>query len=430
MLPDAVARPRDREEICELIAQCAAERTTVTAAGGQTSMTAASITDRGVLLHLGGLDRVLEVDPVAGFVRVEAGARLGEVKRRLAGEGLLLAPDPTSEDDATIGGAIACNASGARTLRYGATRSHVRALTVVLANGELAEFRRPSLEKNTVGYALAQDAVDWFVGSEGTLGVIVDAELSLLPLPQSVTGLAVPFADEHDAFRMVIAARESKLLRPRCIELFDEAALQLAAADAEAGAAWRATAMVYVEDDRDDPSAMEDWLALAESMSATTDDIEVFEGEVALREARRRRHLVPSTMNERGARFVSGGGRKVSTDWAVPYRRLEEAVTLARKAAESRGLERPVIYGHAGNGHPHENFLARDGDELVRIEEAVEDTLRGVLGMGGTVAAEHGIGKLKKKWLPLQMSERQRRVMQAVKNELDPDGILAPGNVL
>lgn len=430
LVPDMAARPGSREAVLALLRECDATKTPVTAAGGQTSTTGASITDRGLLLHLGALDRVLEVNATERWVRAECGVRLGEVKRNLASEGLLLAPDPTSEDDVTIGGAIACNASGARTLRYGATRTHVRALTVALADGSVVEVRRPALEKNTVGFALAQDQVDWFVGSEGTLGIILDAELALLPLPTRVIGLAIPFKTEAGAFAFITTAREDVSLQPRCLEFFDKRALTLARGDQTASAAWSAPAMVYTEDDRDDPESLDAWLDLAERTGALADDVEVFEGEAALREARRRRHLVPATMNERGARARRDGGRKVSTDWAVPYRRLEEAIGMARAAAERAGVEPPVIYGHAGNGHPHENFLAANADELERIERAVEETLKAVLAMGGTVAAEHGIGKLKARWLPLQMTELQRNVMRAVKRELDPHGLLAPGNIL
>jgi FAD/FMN-containing dehydrogenase len=135
-------------------------------------------------------------------------------------------------------------------------------------------------------------------------------------------------------------------------------------------------------------------------------------------------------MNERGSRGRDVGGRKVSTDWAVPYRRLAEAIDIANRIADAHGVERAVVYGHAGNGHPHQNFIARDADELRRIEEVVEETLREVLRMGGTVAAEHGIGKIKRKWLPLQMNAMQIGIMRAVKRELDPNGILAPGNIL
>jgi FAD/FMN-containing dehydrogenase len=135
-------------------------------------------------------------------------------------------------------------------------------------------------------------------------------------------------------------------------------------------------------------------------------------------------------MNERGNKYRSSGGRKVSTDWAVPYRKLPEAIQTARALVKGLGIEEPVIYGHAGNGHPHQNFIARNADELTTIEGAVEETLKRVLALKGTVAAEHGIGKIKRRWLPLQMNALQISMMTAVKRELDPNGILAPGNIL
>ena len=433
LVPDGVVRPTTREEVTELLAECSASKTAVTPAGGQTSTTAASITDRGVLLSLRAMDGLVEVDPKRRTVRAEPGALLADVKRACAAEGLLLPLDPTSEEECTIGGAVACNASGARSLRYGATRRHVVSLTIAMADGSVETLRRPRLEKNTVGYALAHDPVDWFVGSEGTLGVVVEAELGLLPLPEQVVGLAMPFPTETTALRFVTAARESGALHPRCIEYFDGLALEIAR-NAEGSRDWApdADAFVYVEEDPPIgmSPALDEWLALAERHGGLVDDARVYDGEGALREARRVRHAVPSHMNERGDARRAFGGRKVSTDWAVPYPLLADAIGRARALAEDAGIAQAVIYGHAGNGHPHQNFIAHDAEELGRIERVVEATLREVLAMGGTVAAEHGIGKLKRKWLPLQMTPLQRRGMEAVKRELDPSGILSPGNVL
>ena len=433
LIPDGVARPTNAGEVAALLAESNASGTPVTAAGGQTSTTAASINDRGTLLSLRAMQRVIEIAPDTRTARVEPGVLVGDLKRAAAEHGLLFAPDPTSEDECTVGGAIACNASGARSLRYGATRPHVRALRVALADGSIVDFTRTQLEKNTVGYAFAQDPVDWFVGSEGTLGVIVEAELALLPLPERVLGLAIPFVREHDALAFVVAARESDVVSARCLEFFDALALAIVR-DAEGGSSWAtgAAAFVYVEDapPRGEEPDIDAWLALAESFSAATDDVRVYEGEAALRDARRVRHAVPAHMNERGSARRAHGGRKVSTDWAVPYRSLGRAIERARALASDAGIEQAVIYGHAGNGHPHQNFIAHDADELARIERVVEATLREVVALGGTVSAEHGIGKLKKKWLPLQMSLLQVRAMSAMKHMLDPNGILAPGNVL
>ena len=432
MLPELVARPAAASEVVELMRQATADRIPVTCAGAQTSTTGASITDRGILLSLRSLDSLSGLDIKARTIRVGPGALVGDIKRAAAAEGLLFAPDPTSEEESTIGGAIACNASGARTFKYGATRQHVQALKIVMANGELREFRRSNLEKNTVGYAFAHDPIDWFIGSEGTLGVIVEAELSLLPLPARVVGLAIFFRTEADALKFVVAARESTTVSPRCIEYFDDQAITIARSTATGVTIpLGSSTMVYVEEEVADDvdSTLTKWGELLEAVAPDFEPL-VFDGEARLREARRMRHSVPATMNERGGRHLPAGGRKVSTDWAVPYARLGEAIQAARSIAADNDIEQPVIYGHAGNGHPHQNFVAQNREELSTIEKAVEQTLRTVLGLGGTVAAEHGIGKLKRRWLPLQMNALQIAMMAAVKRELDPHGLLAPGNIL
>jgi glycolate oxidase len=432
LVPESVARPKTEADVVALLRDASAGGVAVTPAGGQTSTTGASITDRGILLSLRDLTDIGDVDRGRLTVRAQAGVNLGDLKRRLAAEGLLFAPDPTSEDDVTLGGAMACNASGARSLLYGATRPHIAALRVALADGTVHELRRTRLEKNTVGYAPVHDPIDWFIGSEGTLGVILDAELSLLPLPPNVTGLAIPFPEETVALDFIIAARSSTEVSPRCLEYFDGRALDVART-AEGAAAWAsgAGALVYVEQAAVAGSEipLDAWLTLAQECGAAENDILVYEGTAALRDARRLRHTIPATMIERGNRYRGAGGRRVSTDWAVPYRHLKEAIRESRRYAAEAGIEQPVIYGHAGNGHPHQNFIARDAAELARMEEVVEQTLRYVVSVGGTVAAEHGIGKIKRKWLSLQLTPLQLGVMGAMKHALDPAALLAPGNL-
>ena len=448
LLPDAVARPTSRAEVLEVLRAAHAARTPVTPAGALTGYAGGALADRGVVLSLRALDRVLDVDEQARVIRAEPGALLGDVKRAAAERGLLLAPDPTSEDECSVGGAVAANASGARSLEYGATRAHVRALTVALADGTVHEFRRPAMEKNTAGYQLVHDPVDWFVGSEGTLGVVLAAEFQLLPLPVAVTGLGIPFRDAAGALSFIVEARRQRDLaraggmgaasvNPRCLEYLDASAFAIAREHARQtlGGSWAegAAAYVYVEEESFDDAepALDAWLALAERHRALVDDVQAFVGEGQLRAARGMRHAVPATLNERAARYRAKGtgGRKVSTDWAVPYPRLAEALQVATDIAHTRGVEIAAIFGHAGNGHPHQHFVARDAAEVARVEDTVDATIRTVLAMGGTVAAEHGIGKLKKRWLPLQLGPIQLGVMRALKHELDPLGLLAPGNL-
>lgn len=428
-IPESVARPSSAEEVADVVRQAASAGRPVTAAGGQTSTTGASITDRGVLLSLRGLDRILEIDHDRRIVRAEAGVRLGELKRACAAEGWLLAPDPTSEDECTLGGAIACNASGARSLRYGAMSAHVDALTVVMADGGRERFARLRVEKNTVGYAAVQEPVDWFVGSEGTLGIVVEAELTLTPLPARTTGMAFPFASETDALAFVVAARQHAGLAPRCLEYCDAQATAIVA-HATSDRDWAAaSALVYAEEAGDDEAPLEAWLALAEAHGVIESAVRVYESEAAFRDARRWRHAVPATMHERAAPFRASGGRRISTDWAVPFAKLARVLGQARGFADAAGIAPAVTFGHAGNGHPHQNWVGENPAHVEQIERVVEATLKLVITEGGTVAAEHGIGKLKARWLPLQLGARQLGLLRAIKRELDPAGLLAPGNL-
>lgn len=428
-VPEGLVRASSAEEVAALLRETAAAGTAITPAGSQTSTTGASLAARGLLLSLRPMARILDLDADARTVRVEPGVLLGDLNHRIAGEGVFFAPDPTSDETSTVGGAIACNASGPRTLMYGATRAHVRALSVVLADGSPLEIRRSAVEKNTVGYAPTQDLVDWFVGSEGTLGVIVAAELALLPRPERETGLGIPFAGLGEALAFVRAARASGRVTPRCLEYFDAEAFRIARGGS-GGWGDDGQVMIYVEDCTPGELAIDEWLALAEHSGASDADVRVFEGDAAIREARRLRHAVPAAMHERAAPYLAKGGRRISTDWAVPLSRVEEALRAADAFAAEAGVGPAVTYGHIGNGHPHQNLVARDPDEVRRMEAVVERTLKAVIAMGGTVAAEHGIGKLKARWLGLQASPRQVALMRAAKQEFDPGGRMAPGNIL
>ena len=367
-VPDAVARPESAAEVVEIMRQAAAEGTCVTAAGAQTSTTGASVAATGWLLSTRPLSRILDIDAQTRTARVEPGVLIGDLQRACAGEGLFFAPDPTSEEECTVGGAIACNASGPRTLRYGPTRTHVRALTAVLADGSTYKTRRSQVEKNTVGYQMAHDPVDWFVGSEGTLGIVTEAEVALLPVPSHVLGLGVPFPDERRALAFIVAARQTAAVHPRCLEYFDGESFAIARAAME-DLAWapRAGAMVYLEEAGDAEPPLDAWLALAERFDGNAGDVRAFDGEQALREARRLRHALPTEMHERTAHFLPQGGRRMSTDWAVPYPLAASAIAESLRIYDSHLLPRPVIYGHLGNGHPHQNFVARDPDEVATI---------------------------------------------------------------
>jgi FAD/FMN-containing dehydrogenase len=184
-----------------------------------------------VILSLRAMDRILGVDPAARTIRCEPGVLLA-TRSAPPRARLLLAPDPTSEEESSVGGAVACDASGARSLKYGATGRHVQALTVALVDGTVLELRRPAMEKNVAGFAPVRDLIDWFVGSEGTLGVVLAAEFALLPLPDTVVGLGLPFPTAAQALAFVVEARQARdagsALQPRCLEYLDAPAFAIA----------------------------------------------------------------------------------------------------------------------------------------------------------------------------------------------------------
>ena len=436
-VPDAVCRPQSEAEVVDRLRECAARKTPVTAQGLRSSTTGASVAEFGVVLSLEHMTRVLDLDLETRRVSVEPGVVLGEFKRELESQGLFYPPDPTSENECTLGGTVATNASGARTYRYGATRGYVRGLGVVLADGTSVDVSRREVTKNATGYFGFQDPIDLWIGSEGTLGIVTRIDLQLLPGPPRFFGGFSFFPDVEAAVRFVMEADESRrhgALQPRCLELFDRAALDLAMTEPRshtAGIPERAGAAVYFEEelgDSDVASRLDPWGACIEASDGWVDDTIIADTEAVVQELRRWRHAIPAGMNERGARAQANGGRKVSTDFAVPLEQLPELMRRCGEIARAFGGF-TIAYGHVGNGHPHFNLLAEDPPSLVKAQEAAVDMARQAVELGGTLSAEHGVGKLKRAALYALYPQWMLESMRAVKRVLDPEGLLAPGNL-
>ncbi|MEZ4655737.1 MAG: FAD-binding oxidoreductase [Candidatus Eisenbacteria bacterium] len=432
--PDAVARPGSEDEIVALVRHCAGHGLSITAQGLRSSTTGSSVPESGIALSLEKLDRILEIDPKRMCVRVQSGVVLGDLKRRLAEQGLFYPPDPTSENECTIGGTVATNASGSRTYRYGATRGYVRALRVVFAAGTVRDIRGCLANKNAAGYAGLQNPVDPFIGSEGTLGIVTETELALLPKPVGFVAGFAYFPGWRQAISFIQsadAARREGRLAPRCLELFDEGALALVAGRNEGlrVPAAAGSAVFFEEETADAIETLEHWIPIIEGAGGYPDETRIASTEAEQSELRRLRHAIPATMNERGAQAVRAGGRKVSTDFAVPLADLPEMMETAyRIAGEIFGGE-VIAYGHAGNGHPHFNLLAPDPEALAKAQVAARAMAERALALGGTLSAEHGIGKLKAPLFRDLYPEWVQRGMRALKTSFDPMGLFAPGNL-
>ncbi|MBK8231917.1 MAG: FAD-binding oxidoreductase [Candidatus Eisenbacteria bacterium] len=434
--PDGIGRPHSEAEIQELVRLAGAHGEPLTAQGLRSSTTGASVAERGLALSLEKMTRLVEIDPIRRIARAEPGINLGAFKRSLRAQGLFYPPDPTSENECTLGGTVACNASGSRTYLYGPTRPWVRAIRVVLADGTAHELRRSETSKNATGYFGFQDPIDLWIGSEGTLGVITEVEVRCLPNPPGYFGALAFFSRLDAALGFVLAVdaeRRSGTLAPRCLELFDSTALSLIAPEASvlripAGAA----AAIYFEQEAEPGSeidALEAWYAAIETAEGLADDTIIAQSDAEKSELRRLRHAIPAGMNERGARAKLQGGRKVSTDFAVPLPHLPLLMSDCFRLAEELFGGLTAGYGHVGNGHPHFNLIAENAGELARAQRAARAMTERALALGGTLSAEHGIGKLKRELLSDLYPRWLVDSMRAVKMTLDPKGLFAPGNL-
>jgi FAD/FMN-containing dehydrogenase len=435
-LPDAVARPANEREVSDVVAWCAGRGTGVTAQGLRSSTVASPLAFGGVALSLEKMDRIISIDPALRRAVVEPGLNLGLFKKEVKRAGLFFPPDPTSENECTVGGAVMTNASGARSYKYGATRPWVHAMRLVLGDGTVSELRRSRTTKNTVGYFGFQNPIDLMVGSEGTLGILTRVELELLAAPPGfVAGMAF-FRDLATALSFVKAAdlsrREHRVVRPRCLELFDDGSLDLirpaAAALAIPGDA-RAAIYFEQETDRASDSTLEAWLQLIEAEKGISDDTIVAASESQEEELRRLRHALPATMNEQGRMARNNGGLKIGTDWAVPLEKVDVMIEEATRIAREEFGGFLIRYGHIGNGHPHFNMLAPDPESLERARRAAHLMCLKAVELGGTVTAEHGVGKIKREYVRHQYPSWVIDAMRAVKRTVDPKGILAPGNI-
>ena len=431
---ERVLLPADEAELSAALREANASATPVTIAGAGTGLTGARVPQGGWVLSLEKFRR-LETHP--GYAIAGAGVPLAEVQAAAqhSGQppGQFYPPDPT-EWSASIGGTIATNASGSRSFRYGATRRWVETLRVAFADGAIRQFARgeavdfdpgviplPAVTKNTAGYLLrpGMDWIDLFAGSEGTLGVIVEARLKLLPAPKSVLGGVVFFADDGAAIDAVESWRESAAAR--MLEYFDGASLALLRSRfPEIPSNAHAAVLFEQELAGDDDPETDAWADRVEAAGALGDD-SWFALSAADRERFRRfRHALPELVNETVRRQ---GVLKMGSDFAVPLSRNREMLAFYKRRLEALYPGRYVIFGHIGDAHVHVNILSGDAAPLL------EEFARQAVALGGTVSAEHGLGKRKAAYLKLQYAPEDLEKMRAVKRRLDPRNILGRGTL-
>jgi FAD/FMN-containing dehydrogenase len=422
--------PTDESELAEALRQANAAQTPVTIAGAGTGLTGARVPQGGWVVSLEKFTR-LDVD--SGYAISGAGVLLSEVHAVAQRSNQFYPPDPT-ETSASIGGTIATNASGSRSFRYGATRRWVDRLRVVLADGRMRDFGRgeaidfdpgaiplPHVTKNTAGYLLrpGMDWIDLFAGSEGTLGVITEARLKLLPAPKAILGGVVFFANDDAALEAVELWRETA--SPRMLEYLDGASLDLLRTRfGEIPVTAHAAILIEQELAGEDDPEVDAWADRVEAARALAED-SWFALAAADRERFRRfRHSLPELVNETVRR---NGALKMGSDFAVPLGRNREMLEFYKRRLETEYPGRYVIFGHIGDAHVHVNIFSGDAAPLL------EEFARHAVALGGTVSAEHGLGKRKAGYLRLQYTAEDIEKMRAVKRRLDPGNILGRGTL-
>ena len=277
------------------------------------------------------------------------------------------------------------------------------------------------------------------IGSEGTLAAVTRVTVDLIARPAGLfSGLAF-FPSLVSALRFVVAARRDAGLQPRALELFDRAALEIARDNPE-GIVWpdaTGAAIAFKQEYRDGAerdARLDTWLGAIEAAltldaaPAMADAVLVMDDPAARGRLRAFRHRVPATLNEKVGKYRQQGGGKLGTDWWVPYPEIPEFLEgWRRRLAEER--IQTVMFGHIGNGHPHVNFLPRDADEKERAQALLVEMCRGAVALGGGVAGEHGLGKLKRELLAVQYPEARIAAMREIKRRWDPHWILGRGNL-
>ena len=450
---DRVVLPETIDDVAETLARANNDRVPVTVSGAGTGTVGGRVAFGGIVLATDKLNYIKSIvhEEHGGFAVVEPGVILADLQRAVDQQGLLYPPDPT-ERGCFVGGTVATNASGARTFKYGPTRNYIRRLKVVLASGEVLDLRRgevradadgklrigksieltlpdyrmPATRKNASGYFIApeMDAIDLFIGSEGTLGVICEIEVRLLPKPEGLLSGVVFFTDEADVLALVADARSHG--DARAIEFFDNESLNFLR-EKYPNIPSKAVGAIFFEQETTEATeetVLNEWLTLLDQHHALSDSWFATneQDQAKLREFR---HQLPVLMNEWFAHYKQ---RKVSTDMAVPDDAFPGLFRLYKDTLRSSGL-RYTVFGHIGDNHVHVNILPRDDAEGARARELYVEFLKYAASVGGTLSAEHGVGKLKRDYLRLFYTDDQLRAMASVKKALDPNGILGRGNI-
>ncbi|WP_395748189.1 FAD-binding oxidoreductase [Prosthecobacter sp.] len=417
--PGAVVFPLTAEEVSECVQLARRNNIPVVTRGSGTGLSGGSVPLDGCLvICLVKMDKLVEVDEKNLTLRAQSGVITKEIDDACAKVGLFYPPDPGSMKISTIGGNVAENSGGLRGLKYGVTRDYVMGLEVVLPDGTLT-FLGNKCVKDVAGYSMK----DLFIGSEGTLGIITEVILKVLPRPKARKTMLALY-DSMDAAAKTISAIIAAKIIPCTLEFLDRVTVQCVEDYAKIGLPTDVEALVLMETDGH-PVVVEEeaaqMMALAKANGARDVRAAADEAEGAKLAAARRNafsalaRVRPTTILE---------------DVTVPRSELAAMVAFIDNVAKKHKLQIGT-FGHLGDGNLHPTFLTneRDHEEMHRIEVALEEIVDETIRLGGTVTGEHGVGLAKKAFLKRQLGEGSYELMRSIKQALDPQGLLNPGKI-
>jgi len=415
-LPWAVARPATAGEVSRILFLANRERFPVIPRGAGTGMSGGSVPARGgVVLSFERMNRILEVDGRDMLAVLEPGVITGDLQKEAEKVGLFYPPDPASSAFCTIGGNVAECAGGLRAVKYGVTRDYVLGLEVVLPTGEIIRTGARTT-KSVAGYDLTR----LLVGSEGTLGVVTQITVRLLPLPEAVRTLAAFFPGAGQAVSVLARIGAARIV-PRAVEFVDQGALRAAEGYLQSELSGGAGAMLLIE--TDGPAA---------SADRERDAIEVLCREAGASKifragSREEQDRIWKLRKSISPALYALKPRKLNEDIVVPVSRIPELLTEVDAIASRSGLLM-VTFGHAGDGNVHVNVM-HDESERTKAEQAVREVFEAVVRLQGSITGEHGVGLAKAAYLPLEAGPETIAAMKRIKQALDPNNILNPGKI-
>ena len=412
--PMAVVRPQRTDEVQTVLRWASAHRIAVVPRGMGTGLSGgATALDGGIVLSTEKM-RDISIDPVTRTAVVQPGLLNAEVKKAVAEYGLWYPPDPSSYEICSIGGNIATNAGGLCCVKYGVTTDYVLGMQVVLADGTAVRLGGPRL-KDVAGLSLTK----LFVGSEGTLGVVTEVTLKLLPAQHGACTVVASFDSVEAAARAVVTITGK--IRPSMLEFMDAVAINAVEDTLRMGLDRNAAAMMVAASDDRGPAGARDAEYMAEVFTEhgatevfSTSDPEEGEAFVAAR-----RFAIPA---------VEARGSLLLEDVGVPLPALADLVGGVEKIAANHDLMISVI-AHAGDGNTHPLIVFDPSDAAMeqRAQQAFGEIMDLAVSLGGTITGEHGVGRLKRPWLAGQLGPEVMELNRRIKTALDPHGILNPG---